>query len=264
MRTHPAPGNAVQYSYEVALGDNAAELASVYMTWQDLISDPDLDNRFGTELILYTGGIIVTGTFYGTQDEFEATGIQDRLPENGTITLTDWLGALTDWAEKEALYLSDLSSDFYSKSLGLRKEDVLTEENVTTLFEYVQSLDKGSLLWAIIFDATGGAVADVALNATAYAHRNKIMFYQSYVVDLLYLSDTSKTFLTDFHAKILTMIPANVTDRGTYPGYVDLNITGVPQQEYWTSNLPALEKIKSSWDPNDIFHNPQSVQASAA
>ncbi|KUI62684.1 putative FAD-linked oxidoreductase YvdP [Cytospora mali] len=263
MRTHPAPGDAVQYSFEFDIGDDAAELASTYMAWQDLVADPDLDRRFGTELILWSGGIIITGTFYGTQGEFEASGIQQRLPENGTATLTDWLGSLTEWAEKEALYLSDLSSNFYAKSLGFRQEDMLTEENVTTLFKYTNELDKGTLVWFIIFDATGGAVADVPMNATGYAHRNKLMFYQSYAVDILYLSETTRSFLMDFYDKLVTMMPADATNRGTYPGYVDLNISGIPQEQYWGGNLPVLETIKSKWDPDDVFHNPQGVRPSS-
>lgn len=263
MKTHPVPGDIVQYSFDIDIGEDAAELASTYMAWQDLVADPDLDRRFGTELILWSGGIIITGTFYGTQDDFASSGIQERLPENGTIVLMDWLGSLEDWAEKEALYLSNMPSDFYSKSLGFRREDVLTEENVTALFEYNQSLDKGTLLWFIIFDATGGAVADVPLNATGYAHRDKIFFYQSYAVDLFYLSDTTRSFLGDFHDKLVTMLPSNATNRGTYPGYVDLNISGIPQEQYWEGNLPALEGIKAKWDPNDVFHNAQSVQPAA-
>ncbi|KUI72555.1 putative FAD-linked oxidoreductase YvdP [Cytospora mali] len=262
MRTHPAPGDAVQYSFEFDIGGDAAELASTYMAWQDLVADPDLDRRFGTELILWSGGIIITGTFYGTQGEFEASGIQQRLPENGTITLTDWLGSLAEWVEKEALYLSNLPSDFYAKSLGFRQEDMLTEENVTALFKYTNELDKGTLVWFIIFDATGGAVADVPMNATGYAHRNKLMFYQSYAVDILYLSDTTRSFLIDFYNKLVTMMPADATNRGTYPGYVDLNISGIPQEQYWEGNLPMLETIKSKWDPDDVFHNPQSVRPS--
>lgn len=264
MRTHPAPGDIVQYSFEFTIGDDAAELASVYKKWQDVVTDLDLDRRFGSELILYSGGIIITGTFYGTQDEFKASKIEQRLPENGTLALTDWLGSLTELAEKEALYLSDIHTNFYSKSLGLRREDALTEDNATALFEYVHGLDKGTLLWFIIFDATGGAVADVPLNTTGYAHRDKVMFYQSYAIDLFELSDTTRSFLTDFHDKLTSFLPAAATGRGTYPGYVDLYISGIPQEQYWVGNLPRLEDVKSKWDPNDVFHNPQSVRPSAA
>lgn len=264
MRTHPEPGNVIQYTFDITIGDDPARLTDVYMQWQDVVSDPTLDRRFGTELIMWLGGIIITGTFYGTEDEFHATGIHQRLPGNGTIAVTDWLGSLAAWAEKEALYLATVSSNFYAKSLGFRQEDVLSKENATDLFEYAQGVDKGTLLWFIIFDATGGAVADVPLNATAYAHRDKYMFYQSYAVDLLSLSNTTWTFLSDFHEELVGKLPENTMTRGTYPGYVDLNISGIPQEQYWEGNLPTLEGIKSKWDPNDVFHNPQSVRPAGA
>lgn len=262
MRTHPEPGDVVQFSFSFTFGDDPEMLASSYKQWQDLVADPNLDRRFGTELVLTSLGAIITGTFYGTEDEFNATGILDRLPQNGTVTITDWLGSLTAWAENEALYLSNTATQFYSKSLGFRQQDTLEEEDATKLFQYVQDADKGTLLWFIIFDASGGAVADVPTNATAYAHRDKYMFYQSYAVDLFSLSNTTRTFLTDFHDELVGYLPSNTTDRGTYPGYVDLNISGVPQEQYWNENLPALETIKLTWDSDDIFHNPQSVQPS--
>lgn len=260
MRTHPEPGNVVQYTFDITFGDDPAQMTDVYMQWQGLVSDPALDRRFGTELIMWLGGIIITGTFYGTEDEFDVTGIHQRLPGNGTIAVTDWLGSLAAWAEKEGLYLATISSNFYAKSLGFRQEDILSEENATALFEYAQSVDKGTALWFIIFDASGGAVAEVPRNATAYAHRDKYMFYQSYAIDLLTLSNKTWTFLDDFHEELVGKLPDSTMTRGTYPGYVDLNISGVPQEQYWEENLPKLEGIKLEWDPNDVFHNPQSVR----
>ncbi len=95
------------------------------------------------------------------------------------------------------------------------------------------------------------------MNATAYAHRDKVMFYQSYAVGLLELSDTTRSFLTNFHNQLLSLLPTDVY--GTYPGYVDPAIAD-GQAEYWMSNLPALDLLKAKWDPSDIFHNPQSVR----
>lgn len=264
MRTHPAPADVVQFSFTFLFGDDPSQLADAYIAWQTLINDPDLDRRFGTELVVLGLGMIITGTFYGNEDEFTATGILEKLPQNGTLTVTDYLGSLAAWAEHEALYLGNLASNFYAKSLGLRQQDVLSKENATSMFEFLRDQDKGTLLWFIVFDATGGAVADVATDATAYAHRNKYMFYQSYAVDLLSLSDTTKTFLSNFHETFVGYLPADDGDRGTYPGYVDLDIDGTPQQEYWEGNLPVLEGIKATWDPNDVFHNPQSVQPASS
>lgn len=269
MRTHPAPESVVQYSY--AFSFNQSTFSSTYKAWQDLVADPSLDRRFGTELVVYQLGTIITGTFYGTQQEFDNTGILQRLPPggNGTVVVTDWAGSLTHWAEHEGLYLSGISTPFYSKSLGLRQQDVLSDEGVATVFDFVNAADKGTLLWFIIFDATGGAIADVTpANATAYAHRDKVMFYQSYVIDPLGLSQKSRDFLTDFHSTLLGALPATLSARThsgtTYPGYVDEALTeGTAQQGYWGSNLTILEDVKLKWDSNDVFHNPQSVRIPA-
>lgn len=260
MRTHPEPGDVVQFSFDFTFGVDPEKIASSFIQWQDLVADPTLDRRFGTEFVVSPLGATITGNFYGTEEEFDASGIMDRLPQNGTLVVTDWLGSMAALAEQEALYLSNVASWFYSKSLGLRKEDVLSNDTALQLFQDLESADKGTILWFIIFDASGGAVADVPTNATGYAHRNKIMFYQSYAIDLLSLSSTTFDFLTDFHDQLVGYLPSNTTARGTYPGYVDLNMTSIPQEQYWEGNLPTLEAIKAVWDPSDIFHNPQSVQ----
>lgn len=155
MRTHPEPGNVVQFSFDFIFGTNPDKMSSFYMQWQNLVFNTSLDRRFGTELVLWAEGAIITGTFYGTEDEFNETGILQSLPQNGTISVTNWLGSLTEWAQNEALYLSDTATNFYSKSLGFRQEDTLSQENATALFQYLEAQDKGTLLWFIIFDASG-------------------------------------------------------------------------------------------------------------
>lgn len=199
------------------------------------------------------------GTFYGTEAEWTASGIPARLPTNKTVIITDWLGSLTNWAEQEALYLTNTPIFFYSKSLGFRQQDILSQDSANELFTDLVAQPKDTPLWFIVFDAEGGAINDVPTNATAYAHRNKIMFYQSYAVDEFTLTELSRDFLTDFHDDLVALLPLNDTDRGTYPGYVDLNISGGAQEQYWESNLPDLTLLKSIWDPNDVFHNPQSI-----
>ena len=68
FRTHPEPGQIVQYSYSFNFGKQG-DIAPVYSKWQDLISDPKLDRRFGSEFIMFPLGAIITGTFYGSQAE---------------------------------------------------------------------------------------------------------------------------------------------------------------------------------------------------
>lgn len=235
-------------------------MAPTFTAWQALASDPNLDRRFGSEFIMEPLGCIITGTFYGTQAEFNATGIQGRFPKGGKLgfTINNWLASVTADATNEALYISNTPIPFYSKSLAFRPQDAIPSANVTDIFEWIDSASKGTLLWFIIFDVTGGAINDVPLNATSYAHRDKFMFYQSYAIGLP-LSQTTRTFLTDFHNRVLATLPADTTGAESYAGYVDPSLTDA-QHDYWGSNLPRLEQVKKQWDAADLFHNPQSVR----
>ncbi|KAK3295219.1 uncharacterized protein B0H64DRAFT_321750 [Chaetomium fimeti] len=257
FKTQPEPGNIVQYEYSVKFG-NPAEIAPFYLKWQAMIADPALDRRFGTIFILLPFGAIITGDFYGTKDEFTATGIPGMLPQasESSLVMNDWLGSLAHGAQKGNLYLSSLPVPFYSKSIGFKREDVPTADKIKDLFQWVNDQDKGTVAWAVIFDATGGAVGDVPMNATSFVHRDKILYYQSYVVGLP-LSQKSKDFIGNFHNEILSKCSPKAY--GTYPGYVDPGLPSA-QQQYWESNLPRLREVKGIWDPADLFHNPQSVK----
>lgn len=128
---------------------------------------------------------------------------------------------------------------------------------VEDLFRWVDAQDKGTHLWSVIFDATGGRIADVPAESTAYAHRDKFMFYQSYGVNVYGDNAATRDFLTGFHEKLLSILPDRA--HGTYPGFVDPELQR-PQEAYWMGNLPKLERIKAKWDPTDLFHNPGSVR----
>lgn len=257
MRTHPEPGQVVQYEYNLKFGKQA-DAAALYSKWQALIADPKLDRRFGSMFIMFPLGAVITGTFYGTPEEFQATGIPKTLSgagEPGRLLLNDYLGSIAHNAEKEALYLSNLAAPFTSKSLFFRREQLLGPEAIKKLFTWVDNAHKGTLLWFIIFSAEGGIIEDIPTNSTAFAHRDKVMHYESYGVGFPLLQ-TTKNFIADFHTQVLSLAPKAF---GTYPGYVD-NTLAEPQRQYWDSNLPALGNIKNIWDPADLFHNPGSVR----
>jgi hypothetical protein len=236
-------------------------MASTFTAWQNLVFDSELDRRFGTEFIMEPLGCIITGTFYGTQAEFNATGIQGRFPKGGKLSFTvnDWVASIVQNAENEALHISSVAIPFYSKSLGFRQQDAIPPSKVQDIFSWIDTANKGTLLWFVVFDAEGGVINDIPMNATAYAQRDKIMFYQSYAIGLP-VSQILRDFLTDFHDKVVATLPASDQDEiGTYAGYVDPALTNA-QQAYWGDNLPRLEQVKQTYDANDVFSNPQGVR----
>lgn len=235
-------------------------MAPIYQAWQDLIADPNLDRRFASEFIVQPLGVLITTTFYGTEAEYNATGIPQQIPAGGSadMVVNDWLGSIAHDAETEALYLSNIPTEFYSKSLAFRPQDLLPSDGITDLFTFLDNVDKGTILWFIIFDQSGGAIADVPENATAYPHRDKIMFYQSYAIGVPTLTETTTDFLTGVHDTIQKYaVDANTT----YAGYVDPALVGPDAMyRYWDIHVPRLQQIKGTWDPSDIFHNPASVR----
>ncbi|KAK3938847.1 FAD-linked oxidoreductase sord [Diplogelasinospora grovesii] len=266
MRTHPEPPSVIQYTYNFQFS-RLLEMVDFFEAWQNLIADPKLDRRLGTEFTLYPLGARVTATWYGTEAEFTKSGIMDRLPSgNDTIAINEetWFGSLLKDAQREALRLGDIPNPFYSKSLGLTRNDLLSRKDIIDLFDWVDNANKGTLAWFIIFDATGGKMTDTPTDATAYAHRDKVYFYQSYAINVLNVTSTTRAFISDFHENLLQKIPGK-GPHGTYPGYIDPALgDGPAQREYWMSNLPRLEEIKAKWDPKDVFHNPQSVRPKKA
>ncbi|KAK6207156.1 hypothetical protein LQW54_007473 [Pestalotiopsis sp. IQ-011] len=256
VKTHPEPGSVVQYSF-TATFEKHVDMVDIFDQWQSLISDPDLDRRFGSEIVMHELGLVITATFYGTQDEFDATGIPDKIPAGKvSVVLDDWLGVIAQQAEDAALYLSDIQSAFTSRSLAFRQDELLATDEIKSMMTYLDETDRGTLLWFLIFDVSGGAVNDIAMNATAYSHRDKIMFCQGYGIGVPTLSQTTKDFMNGLINNIQSAAGQTLT---TYPGYVDPLLTNA-QESYWGPNLERLGQVKSDWDANDVFHNPQSVR----
>ncbi|KAG5985013.1 hypothetical protein E4U55_002120 [Claviceps digitariae] len=257
VRTQPTPENVVEYVYGFNFGTQK-EVAPIYESWQNLVNDPKLDKRFSTLFIVQPMGAIITGSFFGTKKEYEATGIPKKIPSGGKLDIkaTDWLGSIAHMAEKTGLVLSNFPTQFYSKSLALRQQDALSHETIHQLFNYTGSADPGTVIWTIIFDSEGGAINEVPADSTAYPHRDKLMMYQSYVVGLP-LHEKSKIFAESIHDIIQAGSPGAVT---RYAGYVDPELgRSEAQQTYWGNKLPRLRQIKLKWDPIDVFHNPHSV-----
>ncbi|KAL7791547.1 hypothetical protein V8C37DRAFT_416710 [Trichoderma ceciliae] len=258
FKTHPEPGSVVEYTYNFHLG-HQKDMAPVFAQWQDLVYDANLDRRFSTLFIAEPLGALITGTFYGTKEEFDKTGILNKIPRGGVVdvAIKDWLGSLAHIAETTALYLSDLPAPFASKSLAFNRGDKISKESAEALFEYMGNTDAGTLLWFIIFNSEGGAMADTPYNATAYPHRDAVMMYQSYAVGLPVLTRKTKEFASGVHEKIKQAAPeANMT----YAGYVDISLDkSTAQLTYWGDKVPRLKEIKQRYDANNVFHNPQSI-----
>jgi FAD/FMN-containing dehydrogenase len=262
VRTQAEPSEAVLYTYNIQ-GGSTADKAEAFRKWQELISDPNLSRKFASQFILTEQfGAIISGTFFGSQQEYDNLNISARLPDtkDSAVELKDWLGVVGHWAEDLALNIvGGIPTNFYAKSLAYTENDILPDDAIDKLFDYIDKADKGNALWFVIWDLEGGAINDVAPNATAYGHRDALFFHQAYAVNLFgKVSDKTRKFVTGVNDVVTDALPEH--DEGAYAGYVDPALGENSASLYWGGNVERLERIKAQIDPNDVFHNPQSIR----
>jgi FAD/FMN-containing dehydrogenase len=260
FRTQPEPRETVLYSYSIN-GGSAKAKAFAFKQWQTLIADPTLSHKFATNFIMTELGVVITGTYFGSASEFASLNISARLPQKSEhfVVLDGWLGVISHWAEDMLLELiGDMASNFYVKSLAYTKDDLIPDATVDKLFEYIDTVEKGTMAWFLIFDLQGGKINDYAADATAYGHRDVLFYHQAYGVSLLgRVNDKVRDYITGINEVITEGLGR---DLGVYAGYVDRALGEDGQSRYWRSNLPRLQRVKRVVDPDDVFSNPQSVR----
>lgn len=107
------------------------------------------------------------------------------------------------------------------------------------------------------FDASGGAINRVSASATAFVHRNAL-FSAQYTAnwsagDPASVVAANHTWLTNLWQSVRPYTSGSV-----YQNYIDPDLPNW-QQAYYGSNLPRLQQIKATYDPNNFFRFPQSI-----
>lgn len=263
MRTAPAPGDTVQFAYNITAGDSKA-LAGTFKAWQKFVAQPGLTRLFGCTLTLTDKLLIFSGTYFGPREDFNRLNLQAVLPNGDSGGLQVQSSVVTKLFDEIGDFALDafggVPAHFYAKSLKTTNQTLLSDQAVDAMFEYIHHADKGSPLWFVTWDLEGGAIADVPQSSTAYWNRDALYFLQSYVIDLVNdVSDKSKRFLTGLNQVIQQQTGA---DDSAYPGYVDNQLQD-PQRAYWGGNLERLERVKAMFDPENVIQNPQSVKSAA-
>ena len=126
----------------------------------------------------------------------------------------------------------------------------LTDDGAATLMSQVSA--KPGIY--VICDAYGGAIARVAADATAFAHRGALFSVQ-YGSTWSDPGDTPQR-LADMRDLYAAMRP--YVSGAAYVNYCDLDLTDW-QNAYWGANLARLKQIKAAFDPDNIFRHAQSV-----
>jgi FAD/FMN-containing dehydrogenase len=108
---------------------------------------------------------------------------------------------------------------------------------------------------SVLCDAYGGAISDLADDATAFAHRRGMLYSVQY-----YASWTDPAETPARVAAVRAVYDAlhPHMSGGAYVNYPDLDLADW-QQAYWGANLPRLRTIKRAVDAGNLFRHAQSV-----
>jgi FAD/FMN-containing dehydrogenase len=144
----------------------------------------------------------------------------------------------------------------YSKCKSDYVLSPLSDEGIATLIDGLLRLPANAII--PICDAYGGAVADVAPAATAFARRAGTLYCIQYYSSWVAAKDTP-AYLARMAALYASMRP--FVSGGAYVNYCDLELADWADA-YWGANLARLKQVKSAFDPDNVFRHAQSVPLS--
>jgi hypothetical protein len=160
------------------------------------------------------------------------------------------------------------------KSAYLRKS--FTDEHIAAAWKHLTRTDYANAYGMLVATSYGGAVNDVAPDATATYQRDAILklLFQTYWTDPAE-DDQNITWLRELYEDTYAStggVPVHdQVTAGCYINYPDGDIcdparnrSGVPWTAlYWGENYPRLQRVKRTYDPGDVFRHTQSVRLPA-
>ena len=112
---------------------------------------------------------------------------------------------------------------------------------------------------AMLLDPYGGALNRVAPDATAFVHRDQLYSAQM----LAYWGSAGQGTAANAWLDGLASGLAPHTSGQAYQNYIDPGLHRW-QQAYYATNLPRLQSIKRTWDPDRVFRFRQGIPPAAA
>jgi FAD/FMN-containing dehydrogenase len=229
--------------------DDAAEVLDAWQRWA-----PYVDERLCVALAVAhpsAGTISATGLFTGSAAELPP--LLEPLLRAGTpgVPLIQSLPFLT---AAEQFAGPPIASVRFKNASSLAY-DLLPTEAIATLVEHLRAAPFASDL--VGFFPLGGAIATIDPAATAFPHRRALfdLQYQAYWWDDA-AEPASIAWVRDLRA---AMAPYTA---GTYVNYVDADLPDW-ESAYYGMNLPQLQRVKSDYDPDDVFNVAQSIPLSS-
>ncbi|RTE82503.1 hypothetical protein BHE90_002996 [Fusarium euwallaceae] len=257
FHTKPVLKELTTFSYNYSTTDKAL-LTRAMKAFNNLMSDKSTSRKLGGSGILAKNSFYMSGVFLGPKKDFDAINLDKFFPSGATKTVrggVSWIDYMSGLFQAASNVPSQAYS--YTKDLAVSGRNVPSDSAVDRFVEFVQTADSGANYWSYLFDWYGGAVNNVAIDATPFPHRDLRYFMSAYANTAQETSEKTMKFIDD---SVLALQNNKAGNYLHYAGVPNLRLGGKAQEKYWGSNLPRLEKIKAAVDPDDLFSTPQNVK----
>ncbi len=216
----------------------------------------------------------VTGVYLGAQSNLQVL-VDALVSEVGTSPFTNFVGSagyldtmqIEGGCEGDSIAACHLPSQnpagrltrapFVAKSNII--DSKLSRSGISALLAAVEQRQSSPVLsgGGVVLDASGGVINRVAPDATAYVHRRALATLQ-YSANWTVTSPASLVEANRAWIKAAWESMQPFVSSGAYSNYADPDLVGW-QQAYYGSNFARLTRVKSVYDPENVFHFPQSI-----
>jgi FAD/FMN-containing dehydrogenase len=254
FRSHAA-GNVATYSMEWPWAD----AKRVIQAWQSFAPHAP-DGFFSVLNVNAVAGssgspsITSAGQLYGSEQALRtllAPLLNAGTPTRFSTTTRSFLGAAHYWAGGDGG-----RATFAAKSSICNRS--LSPAGIDTLLNQLEQRRlTGTGSGIVLLDSWGGAINRVPAARTAFVHRNAL-FSMQYLAYWRAAAPAAPNvaWLRRAYAAMRPYVSPFA-----YQNYIDPDLANW-QHAYYGSNLPRLQKLKRTYDPQNVFHFRQSIRLS--
>jgi FAD/FMN-containing dehydrogenase len=241
--------------FSITWGKPAAQAAKIVLAWQEWLDGLPPAITCTLHLTKEAGGVIkvhIAGLSVDSESKLTAEMKRlQKLAGPAEILVT------TTMTFARAATIFNGGGPAYESVLMKGKSDYvvqpMTEQGVLTLLDGLQKAP-GEI--AVLFDSYGGAINKVAADAAAFVHRGNTKYLIQYFMqwESPGANETNLAMMRTLYASMRPYVSG-----ASYVNYCDLDLGDGYAKAYWGDNLARLMKIKSAFDPKNIFRHAQSV-----
>ncbi|KAI1458561.1 putative glucooligosaccharide oxidase [Annulohypoxylon moriforme] len=275
LNPEPAPNSVLHWSISINDVTKSVKRAmNALKQVQKVVHNPSVvDRQLGVQLSFSSNHFSIDGSYLGPVDTLEhkiLPALLSKIPEdNRTMVIEyDWLESIRSFNQGQDI-ATDPSSmfqehlNFFAKSVVV-PEPGFTQKAMHSFFTYL--LNEGARApvgYFILFDLYGGNDSKIhsgGADFSAFAHRNACWVIQlhGYTGNNQVFPQEGIDFITGLANSITSVLP----NCGAYANYTDPTLSREEAHKLYFGDMSKiLWKLKKKWDPDNLFHNPQSILA---